>query len=235
MIDIEEREFRQLRKLGQKLHTPIPEAFLELEVRDQDGNIIYRHKQRSHSWVRNAYNHMFSELAGVNNSDDTFGAGKRSIKDTGGVLQYGDYPVALKYEDNVELVGTLQGYLAPAGNDIFGILVGSGENAESFEDYVLQTPIANGAGAGQLSYIASELPSVSYTDTTLKNGLVRYFNNNSGGSIAVNEVALAIACKCNGASTRYWIQARDKLGTTVDVPNTGQLKVTYTVQLTYPE
>ena len=60
---LDERKYRQLKKLGQELRIPIPEAFWELEVRDKDGKVIQRHKQRSHSWVRNAYNFLFSELA----------------------------------------------------------------------------------------------------------------------------------------------------------------------------
>jgi hypothetical protein len=32
----------------------------------------------------------------------------------------------------------------------------------------------------------------------------------------------------------YTLVCRDKLAATVTIPNTGQLKVTYTIQLTYP-
>jgi len=65
--------------------------------------------------------------------------------------------------------------------------------------------------------------------------MVRYFNNNSGGDIDVNEVGLVMN-QPQGGSTVYGkrLQARDKLASTVTVPNTGQLKVTYTIQLTYP-
>jgi len=68
----------------------------------------------------------------------------------------------------------------------------------------------------------------------LSNAMVRYFNNNSGGDVAVNEVALVVNQPQGGPVYGKWVQARDKLASTVTVPNTGQLKVTYTVQLTYP-
>jgi len=45
-----------------------------------------------------------------------------------------------------------------AGSLINGIVVGSGINAESFEDFTLQTQIAHGTGAGQLSYTQCEAP-----------------------------------------------------------------------------
>jgi len=228
----EEARYEQLRRLGQELHIPIPEAFWELEVRDKDGRVIQSLRQRSHSWVRNAYNHMFSQLAGKNGSDTTFGAGKISIKDTGGTVRYGTAPIG---HSSTDIDGSSYGYRGAAGDDTWGIQVGSGTNAESFEDYQLQAKIANGVGAGQLSYIQQDPHVITYNADTkvLSNTLVRYFNNNSGGSVNVNEVALVLNQPLSGV-TGKWVQSRDKLAATVTVPNTGQLKVTYTVQLTYP-
>ena len=229
MIDVkEEQQYQELKKLAQKLHVPIPEAFLELEVRDKDGNVIQRYRQRSHSWTRNAYNCMFSQLAGKAYDDSTFGPGKLSYKETGGSIRYTSYCGG----SDQPVDGIAQGYRAPAGYDTRGIMVGSGTNAESFEDYSLQTKIANGTGAGQLVYVESEPHSKTYADTTMKNTLVRYFNNNSGGDISVNEVALV--WHILGGQSFDFLFSRDKLASTVTVPNTGQLKVTYTIQLTYP-
>ena len=191
MLDLkEEQKYEQLRKLAQELHIPIPEVFLELEVTDKNGKVIQKHKQRSHSWTRNAYNLLFSELAGKDANDTIFGAGKLNIKDTDGITQAGNMPIELTYNQSVD--GTGNGYRALAGDNSYGIVVGSGTNVESFEDYALQTLIANGTGAGQLSYILSELHSISYAALVLSNTLVRYFNNNSGGSISVNEVGLVV-------------------------------------------
>jgi len=191
MLDLkEEQKYEQLRKLAQELHIPIPEVFLELEVTDKNGKVIQKHKQRSHSWTRNAYNLLFSELAGKDANDTIFGAGKLNIKDTDGITQAGNMPIELTYNQSVD--GTGNGYRALAGDNSYGIVVGSGTNVESFEDYALQTLIANGTGAGQLSYILSEPHSMSYAALVLSNTLVRYFNNNSGGSISVNEVGLVV-------------------------------------------
>jgi len=220
----EEQKFNQLRKLAQKLRIPMPEAFLELEVRDKDGNVIQRHRQRSHSWTRNAYNVMFSQFAGKNIDDATFEAGKLSLKRTSGAIT----AVEKCAGDDNDVDGTTFGYRAGAGIDTFGILVGSGTNAESFEDYALQTPIANAT----LAHILTEDHSITYVALTLKNTLIRYFNNNSGAPVDVNEVALVRHAL---AGTSYdFLLSRDKLASTVTVPNTGQLKVTYAIQLTYP-
>ena len=234
MDPIEETRYEQLRKLGQELHIPISETFWELEVRDKSGKVIQWLKQRSHSWVRNAYNHMFSQLAGKNASSGSFGPGALSIKDTAGSIRYASGPIG---QSNSNLDSTTYGYRGPAGEDSWGIQVGSGTNPESFEDYMLQSRIANGVNAEQLSYIEQDPHSVSYDPATrvLSNAMVRYFNNNSGGDIEVNEVGLVMN-QPQGGSIVYGkrLQARDKLAATVTVPDTGQLKVTYTVQLTYP-
>lgn len=227
-----EREYQQIKRLGQRLGIPIFEAFLELEVRDAAGKVIRRHRQRSHSWTRNAYNIMFSQVAGVNANDVTFEAGKVTGKDTGGVVRSADFPFGMRSGYSVDSTG--YGYRAPAANATWGIVVGTDDQVESFEDYVLIAPVANGTGAGQMSYVESEAHSVSYVagTKTLTNELVRYMNNNSGGQIDVEE--LALYARFYLQTVRICCAARDKLASTVSVPNTGQLKVTYTISLVYP-
>lgn len=227
-----ERKYQQLRRLGQELKIPTFEAFLELEVRDGKGLVLHHHRQRSHSWVRNAYNHLFCQMAAKDANDATFGAGKLSGKQTNGTVRGIGYPFGYGESNSVD--GTSYGLRAAAGIDTKGIQVGSGTNAETFEDYALQTQIANGTGAGQMSYIASEAHSIAYDAGTkvLRNTLIRYFNNNSGGNVNVNEVG--IVAYLQGQFSQNYMMSRDKLPATITVPNTGQLRVTYTIQLTYP-
>ncbi|GAI67465.1 unnamed protein product, partial [marine sediment metagenome] len=99
----------------------------------------------------------------------------------------------------------------------------------------LQTKIIEGTGAGELNYAESEAIDKSYADTTWTHTLVRYCNNNSGGNVSVNEVALVCRYHIYGEDTVCSILlSRDKLGSTVTVPDTSQLKVTYTIELAYP-
>ena len=236
MLDAkEEREAKRLREIACRLHIPMPEAFWTLEVFDKDGKLLQKHKQRSHSWTRNAYNTLFCQMASLNARDLTFGAGKLSIKDTGGVIE-GDPAKSCGIGgaiEDIEAIGGGYGWYAPAASVAKGIVLGTGTNAESFEDYVIQTLIPEGAGAGQMNYAAQEAPSVSYASLVFTNEVVRYINNNSGGAIGVNEVALYVSGFVDGGGDE-WCQVRDKLGATVTVPDTGQCKVTYTVELTYP-
>ncbi len=231
MHDPDETKYRRLRKLGRELKIPTFEAFLEMEVRDGQGRIVHHHRQRSHSWVRNAYNEMMSIVGAVNASDGVYGAGYINFRDTGGTLRALSNPIP-RWDVNVEAAG--QGYLGNAGADDMGIVVGSGANAESFEDYALQTKILNGTTAGKISYIASDPVVKSYNAgaKTYTVTYVRYFNNNSGADISVNETGIISAIQpLNGYRCML---SRDKLGAAIVVPNTGQLKVTYTIQLIYP-
>jgi len=236
----EEREFEKLNKLGQRLHVPIPQAIWKLEV-FLKGNLIQSYEARCHSWTRNAYNVIYSQIAGSKPNDATFEAGKLSQKTTAGNILSGDYPMGLYMPraggaPYCEPLGDELGYHAVAAEDAWGILVGSGTNVESFEDYVLQTPIAEGAGGDQLNHVTSEAAVRSYAAPVLKDELIRYFNNNSGGNVLVNEVALVAQAPRNNqpSSAVSVLVTRDKLASTVTIPNTGQLKVTYTISLTYP-
>ena len=236
-----EKDYKEFARIGQKLGVPVFEAFLTVETFDKNGKRTSYHKQRSHSWTRNAYNVMFGQLTAKGMSDSTFAAGKLSIKRTNATIQYGAHPVLIANISDATQPHTADGvstvfggYRGPAANDDYGILVGTGTNAESFEDYALQTKIASGNAATELAYGEQEAHSVAYTagTLTLEDDLVRYFNNNSGGSITVNEIGLALNGYAQGEGV-FWLMARDKLGTGVAVADTGQLKVTYTISLVF--
>jgi len=228
----EEHKYEELKKLGTELHIPIFEAFLKLEVFDKNGVLLTSHNQRSHSWVRNGYNFLFCNVAGKQTTDDTYAAGKLSIKDTGGTVRRGNVPSPYTTSSADDAGAGLRG---AAGSALNGIVVGTGTDAESFEGYVLQTLIASGSGSGELDYSEQKTHAITYTGGTkvLKNDLIRYFNNNSGASIGVNEVGLYYSMYVDGATARYSMQARDKQGATVTIADTGQLKVTYTIQITF--
>lgn len=230
----QERKYRRLGKLGAELGIPITECFLEMEVKLPNGKVMHHHKQRSHSWIRNAYNVIFMAIGMVNcNGGATYQAGAINIKNIAGTVRNENNLWSLEdMSYNVENPATCYGYLAAANNDSYGIQVGSSNTAESFEDFKLNTKILSGSTAGKLAYSASEIPAESYVAGTKTYSVahIRYFNNNSGGDVTVNEVALS----ARGNGTSNTTVARDVLGAPVVIPNTGQLKVTYTISLVYP-
>lgn len=208
--------------MKQKLHTPILKTSWKIDVFDKQGNLLSSHKQPGHSWTRNYYNWIFSQMSGIPYADGVFGAGNLNHKDTGGTIRTSAV--------NAMYSTTVTYWRGVAADDTYGIQVGIGTNAEDFEDYKLQTKIANGVGAGQLSYVLQEVATKAWAAPDFTTTHARYFNNNSGGAITVNEVGFAPKIVANYPT----IITREKLGAGVAVPDTGQLKVTYTITLTYP-
>jgi hypothetical protein len=230
-----ETEYDDLRGLAKKLHILLPEAFWEFEIRSKNSQLISRHRQRSHSWVRNAYNLIVCQAAAVP-GDSAVGL---AVVDVNGTTRSDTTTqpasgLSSGGASNSSIYVNLgNGIYAGAGVDTFGIVVGTGNNPESLESYALGTKIVSGNLAGQLSYSATDPPAISTIGTTKTVAWVRYFNNNSGGSITVNEVGVYTKGTYDNSSATFML-CRDLLAGGVIVPNTGQLKVTYTLQLTYP-
>lgn len=245
--DRDESKFQQLLALAQELKMIVPQAFVQVQVFDRDNHLIYDVKQRSRSWTRNAYNYVLSQVGGKDLDNTTFGVGLMSLKNTAGVVKYGALPAVLGVRGSASSythIGTADAYnasfgtlLAAAADSTRGIQLGTGTLAESFEDYAL-TLIANGTGAGQMSYVQSETPLYTY-DAGSKTGQVahsRYFNNNSPGAITVGECGLTafMAGPDTGYAVNYILLSRDKLSVAAVVPVAGQVKVTYIISLIYP-
>lgn len=233
-----EKEYRELAKLGRELGIPVPECFLEIKV-ILKGQILHHYKQRSHSWTRNAYNGLFTQLTAKNYSGATFQGGVITMKYTNGTIYGPNYAGHIISGINNYAPGNSEGlgssYRADTGSLVSGIVVGSGNAAEDFNGHVLATPIAEGSGAGQLNY-SVHLSNVKSWDAGTKTwsvAIARYMNNNSGGNITIREVAQYTRGMIYSQFPTLMV-ARDVLSPEVVLPNSGQLKVTYTVSLTYP-
>lgn len=238
-----ESKYRRFEKLGTELKMPVFRAFLGMEVRNGEGDIIHSHRQRSHSWNRNAYNFLFSQMNAYGlTGTNLFEAGAISLRWTNGnIYPNGSgwgFKLVAGWDEaiNVNERSASTGFLSDPGVTTKGIILGTNAFPESFEGYVLGAEIPNGSGAGQMDYAQSDLHSLNYDapTKTLTDTLIRYINNNSGAEIGINEVALYGRVKFSSAGTGSVMFSRDVLASTVTVPNTGQLKVTYTIQLAYP-
>lgn len=93
---------------------------------------------------------------------------------------------------------------ATSGSALAGVVVGTGTNAVSFNDYCLQTLIAHGTGSGQLQYGTVSFGTPTTTSTTTDMRITRVFTNGSAGSITVNEIGLI-----SYYSTREFLIIRD--------------------------
>jgi hypothetical protein len=212
-----------------KMHIPPPPVlFIECIVEPINGGepvLIYREK--ANSFNRNYYvTHCAISMGGLAANilgAGTFGAGYLTNKGTGNTLGTG----SAYWYDPTNFRGSV-------GSTTQGIVVGTGTNAESFEGVALQTKIANGNSAGQLAYAAQSSTTVAYTSgtQTYTATLVRVFNNNTAGTIAVAEIG--IYAYTSGAGDSLLMIDRTVPASAVSVPAAYKLTVTYTMSLVFP-
>jgi hypothetical protein len=182
MLDpIEEEKFADLRNKCRELRVPAPpELKIELQVRDECGNLIFDDIQRAHSWNRNFYNILFGALTQNPTLPTTgvHGAGSLAGRNTAGTSQVG-----YAAYDNGFSAGTL-------GSSANGIVLGTGSTACSLLDYALAAQIIHGTTSGTLVYMAEPVTSVFYNAAikTWEGLHTRNFINNSGTEIVAREI-----------------------------------------------
>lgn len=220
--DMLEKDYEELNRLGQKLHIPIPNLHYEIliERKDKPPELI---RSRSHTWVRNLYNHLFVIYAGLYGTTlaGSYGAGSLRCERTSGT-------------DVTEISSTYMGhYVSHAEASNYGILVGTNDTAFSYEHYALVDSIAHGTGTGQLSYAAQTVQTPAYTSgtKTWAQNIVRKINNNSGANISINEIALVMG---QSGFTVYQMHARDVLAEPIVMADGDQITVTYINSMTFP-
>jgi hypothetical protein len=221
--DSRDGKFAELKKLSTELYVPVPEVFVRREIMNPGCETIIK-DSRSHTWVRNYYNLIFTHCSGIKDyTSATYGAGDLNFRAINGTV----------YGDNGTMRTSLPELIPLATyTDTAGILIGTSSAAYSFDDYALGAKIAHGTGSGQMSYQFMEQQTPVYISGTKEwvQTAKRVFNNNSSGAIGVKEVGWGF----RSSAGNFTLLARDVLGSTDTINVGGQYTVTYTVKLTFP-
>ena len=205
---------KQLRILPQIKPTPANlQAFYQIQIKSPDGKIRFdTHLRESHSFI-----FQFLEMIQYCFRRTTMS----NITDVGGVSR----SFGMSNWD-ITLFDVLR---AAQGNSTYGIVVGSGTNAESNTDIALQTKIANGSGAGQLLYGNHSYINTKIVGANVDYEMSRTFMNDSGGSVTINEIG--IYSKMYDGSYRYVCLVRDLTGG-VTVTDGNSIFVRYVLRTT---
>ena len=187
-------------------------AVLEIILKDKDGKTIERRVQKSQSYLRQMLDLLRAMFGGV--MEPTL----VPVKNTSGSI------IWTHSQFNTFAVG------AGIGNQAYGILVGTGNTTPTIDDYYLQTVINHGTGPGQLQYGGVSFGAPASDSTTSQFTVTRDFANASGGSIAVNEIALVVLGSRRGA-TYYIMTIRDVVTGGIAVTNGQTLTVNYRQQV----
>lgn len=177
----------------------------EVILKDKHGKILAHLKQPARSWLKQWSQLIYGGMSGVT----------QSVPDINGVSR----TQSVTY-DLLNIAGL-------AGNANLGVVVGTGVEPVTINDYRLQSQVTHGFGAGQLSHQATEIiypPSVSGAECYFQ--VKRIFINGSGGVVSVNEIGVY------GAITSSYPACiiRDVLVGTVNIPDGGSMTVIYRVK-----
>ncbi|MBA7710747.1 hypothetical protein ES703_119693 [subsurface metagenome] len=189
------------------------ELWYSIVIRDRHGKIVSRERRKSKSFLRAWNDIICAQVTGAS------GYLKRiDGDDTRGISPFAD---------NFKMTS---GYVNGAENEK-SIVVGSGNTAVTISDYALETLIAHGAGAGQLSYQAATVNESIVSAPNCGFLVERAFVNNSGAEITAREAGIYLRIK---GPTYYGFccGVRDVFGTPQAIPNGGSLSVNYTLRVT---
>lgn len=182
------------------------ELWYSVVVQDRYGKVISRECRRARSLLK-----QWNQLVCVYMSRATI-----SITDTGGVSR----------SIGADGIGF---WMRPsAGDDSYGIIIGTGSTAVAIDDYAVATKISEGAGAGQMNYLACIVATPVVAAPICSFEVSRSVVNNSGSQITVREAGLY--AKLIG-TPYYGCMARDVFTTPQDVPDGGSITVNWTIRV----
>ena len=221
----EELKFEALRDMCRELRVPPPpEVFIDYKVQDKYDTIIQEDICRGHSWTRNFWNGMYGSAASASCVGTSYAAGSSA----------GEYYAGVITTESTYRMGSVY-CIAGATDSTYGIQLGTATTPFNINNYVLTGLIAHDNTAGTLYYQASNPGVTTYASKTYSTALSRVFNNNSGGTITINEtgiMAYAAQIATTNIGWRYLLE-RTVLVYPIIVPNGGQLTLTYRINMDF--
>jgi hypothetical protein len=187
---------------------------VELLVKDREGQLTERQEFASKSFVANFLRLLACWFCNVSTpaaASQALQGMPHHAQDTTGAWE------------RIYAFATFWRVNAGVGVVTYGIICGTGVTAPTVDDYVMETPIAHGAGAGQLQYSAVTFGAPADDGTTSQFTVTRDFANASGGLVTVRELGIYVT-----APNGYYLIIRD--GVNIAVPNGQTLTVNYRLQ-----
>lgn len=208
--------------LAMEMRTPYAIGRWDLEVVSPGGAVVDRQSFYSQSWLRNYVNMLCNFVLSVRLNDS--------------LVEWGDSFLNIRERDDTITNNSTVSYLSTlvsVGDDVSGIVLGSGTTEETLDDYDLDVPINHGRAGGELYHYAGEgdtaweIWSWDSLNKKFANTLWRFFLNDGGVDVTVKEAGLA-----SNVSTIQALLVRDVLSSEVVVPDLHILRAKYTIQST---
>jgi hypothetical protein len=202
--------------------------YLTYWVRDKDGRCKAFNHRRSHSFVGNFFKLLYLIM------------GKNASQTTGSTTV-----IITPYTENrfVDTSGASRQYLPLVADKIVagsgvtnrGIIVGTGGNPVTLNDYSLQSLIPHGTAAGQLTYSAMSdsdvQPIQTASATSWYYDIHRIFRNDGSSTVNIREIGL-VAALYDGNTLTPCLIARDVLITAIALAPADQALIRYRLRVT---
>ncbi len=206
------------------MQSKLPKMLIEYEVKDADGKIVKKGKQKANSWLGNIIGLIYALVSGTTTGTSSmsayYGSTASSLVDVSGSAR----GLFLAYTSgNTRLGGN-----APAGEGSYGILVGASDTPNTIATYNLGSKIAHGTDAGQLVYDATTVESL-IKDASWYFRVVRTFTNQSGGTVTIREIGLVLQLFYAAGGLCQVLFARDVLTSPINVGSGQTLTVRYII------
>jgi len=183
------------------------ELWGELVLKDLDGKVLYRKREKSRSFVRAWLHQLYGHMTSLSMSTPDIGGVNRSI---------------FEYETCFQMDGM--------GGTSFGIVFGTGDTAVTVSDYGMEALIAAGEGAGQFQYLYNEVSERVVAGADCYFTITRRAFNLSGDNITVAEWGLYF--RAWSGSNNYMCAVRDVPALPLLVPDATVLTGVYTLKIT---
>lgn len=209
-------------------------ADIELELRDKDGKLVKRYKQRSKSFVAN-FLRILRRMMLTSGIVTGGGAVYRGVS--------GTEPVDIDGNARAVLVGIHTVTTQPVSKFVMkgdggvaditsGCVVGTGNTPPTPTDKKLEAIIPEGEAEGQLSYGATTVDNLSIIGSDVILKIIRIFSNNSAVEITVREVGIYVLCAYSETANATHCIARDVLVTPIAIPSGLSLTLRYIIKTT---
>ncbi len=137
-------------------------------------------------------------------------------------------------ENTIYHTGTTCNYILEAKGPVneagWGIQVGTGDTGETNTDYVLETKLYEGVGAGNITHGVTTIVAAAVVGANVDVEIYRPFTNNTGSTIIVKETGIMVRYRY--LSLRYHLLIRDVFPGPVTVPDKFTLTIYYTLRTT---
>ena len=204
--------------------------FYELEVRDKEGRVISSRRERSRSLLRNfaliVRTLLAGNIAGLI-THTPFDVSVSITKRDGGTFSFPNLTYCVTETTPEKEAPSVMEAAAMERTDSYGVIVGGGTTPVTKHDYDLESQYKDGINANQLLHGKTTVEDVNGTETDSVWRVIRTFSNESGATITVREIGLAVVCQGN-----YVLIARDVLSTPEDIPDAASLTVRYVFKVT---